>query len=239
MSIYLDDFIPVVKYEGLNVENATVTLPSTTTIGGSSVSALGVVTSASADAIAVGRQGATDPVFNVDSSTALQTDGVKITGGAAGDGVAVLGITSGTNAPMTIDAAGSGTIEVGTTSTGTVILGENVTNGTITDYDEQAATLTIAGLLGGIVTQNSKTGASTATTPTGAEISAGIVGVAVGTYFRVKYYNRGNQTSTITAGASGVTIVGGTAAVTTTKASDMLFSCTAANTWTLYLSTLM
>lgn len=106
---------------------------------------------------------------------------------------------------------------------------------TITDYDAQAATATIAALLGGIVTQNSKTGASTITTPTGTEISAGITGVATGDSFTVTYYNRGNQTSTITAGASGVTILG-TAAVPTLKTAIMKFICTGANAWSVYVT---
>ncbi len=106
---------------------------------------------------------------------------------------------------------------------------------TVTDYDAQAATLTIAGLLGGIVTQNSKTGASTATTPTGAQISAGIAGVATGDSFRTLYYNRGNQTSTITAGASGVTVYG-TAAVPALKTAILDFICTSANTWSCYVT---
>jgi len=104
---------------------------------------------------------------------------------------------------------------------------------TVTDYDAQAATLTIEGLLGGIVTQNSKTGPSTATTPTGTKISAGITGVAVGDSFSCLYYNRGNQTSTIT-GASGVTVYG-TAAVPAKKTAELIFHCTAANTWSCYV----
>jgi len=110
---------------------------------------------------------------------------------------------------------------------------------TITDLDAQSGTAAIAELLGGIYTHNSKTGAGTLTTPTGAEISAGISGVAVGSTFNTLYYNRGNQTVTITAGASGVTLVGGTAAVTTGKHMLMTFVCTAANTWSVYLQTLM
>jgi endonuclease YncB( thermonuclease family) len=106
--------------------------------------------------------------------------------------------------------------------------------GAVTDFDAQEATLTIAGLLGGIVTQNSKTGASTATTPTGTEISAGVAGVATGDTFRCMYYNRGDQTSTLTAGASGVTVYG-TAAIATHKTADMLFVCTGANTWSCYV----
>jgi hypothetical protein len=104
-----------------------------------------------------------------------------------------------------------------------------------TDFDAQNATLTIAGLLGGIVTQNSKTGASTATTPTGTEISAGITGVATGDSFTCVFYNRGNQTTTITAGASGVTVLG-TAAVPTLKTAMLFFLCTGANTWEVYVT---
>ena len=105
---------------------------------------------------------------------------------------------------------------------------------TVTDYDAQAATLTIEGLLGGIVTQNSKTGASTATTPTGTEISAGIAGVSVGDSFSCLYYNRGDQTSTITAGAPDVTVYG-TAAVPAKKTAELIFHCTAADTWSCYV----
>lgn len=104
---------------------------------------------------------------------------------------------------------------------------------TVTDYNAQAATLTVAGLLGGIVTQNSKTGPSTATTPTGAEISAGIAGVSVGDSFSCLYYNRGNQISTIK-GGSGVTVYGNTS-VPALKTAELIFHCTAANTWSCYV----
>jgi len=107
---------------------------------------------------------------------------------------------------------------------------------TTTDYDAQAATMIIADLLGGVITQNSKTGASTITTPTGTEISAGIANVAVGYTFDVFYHNRGNQTSTITAGASGVTLKGATVAITTLKTAILKFVCTGANTWLVYVN---
>lgn len=102
-----------------------------------------------------------------------------------------------------------------------------------TDLDAQSGTATIAQLLGGVYTHNSKTGAGTLTTPTGAEISAGIPSVTVGSTFEVIYYNRGNQTVTLTAGASGVTLYG-TVAVTTGKVANMYFVNTAANTWVAY-----
>jgi hypothetical protein len=69
-------------------------------------------------------------------------------------------------------------------------------------------------------------------------MSAGISGVAVGTTIKWKYYNRGNQTATITQ-ATGHTLVGGVAAVTTGKHMDIVSVCTAANTWVSYLQVLM
>lgn len=80
------------------------------------------ITSASNAALAVGRQGATNPAFNVDSVTASQADGLNVKGLAAGNGVELSTITSGTNSPLKIDAAGSGTITIAGTSTGAVTI---------------------------------------------------------------------------------------------------------------------
>lgn len=80
------------------------------------------ITSVSNQALAVGRQGATNPALNIDSSTASQADGINVKGLGAGNGAEVSVITSGTNAPLTIDAAGSGTITIAGTSTGAVTI---------------------------------------------------------------------------------------------------------------------
>lgn len=170
MSILIEDYIPVVKWEGLNTDKA----------------------------VSFG-------------STLAVTGALSANGGVAG-----------AIAATTLSASGLVTIPNPRVKV------------TVTDYDAQNATTTIAGLLGGVITQNSKTGASTAITPTGAEISAGVSGVAVGYSFDCLYYNRGNQTSTITAGASGVTVYG-TAAIATTKTAQLKFVCTAANTWSCYV----
>jgi len=69
-------------------------------------------------------------------------------------------------------------------------------------------------------------------------MSAGVSGVAVGSTIKWLYYNNGSQTVTITA-ATGHTLVGGTAAVTTGKHMEITSICTAANTWVSYLQTLM
>lgn len=109
---------------------------------------------------------------------------------------------------------------------------------TITNIDAQNATPTIAQILGGIVVHTSVTGAGTATVPTGTLMSGGVSGVAVGSTIKWLYYNDGDQTVTITA-ATGHTLVGGTAAVTTGKHMEITSVCTAANTWVSYLQTLM
>jgi len=125
----IDSALPIVAINGLITHNnvdmsdsSTVLLPAGTTIGGSSLTALGTITSSSAQALAVGLNGLTNPAFNVDSSTGSQADGVNVKGLAAGNGAQVSVITSGTNAPLTINAAGSGTITIGGVSTGAITL---------------------------------------------------------------------------------------------------------------------
>lgn len=89
-------------------------------------------TSTSANALAVGRQGTTNPVLQVDASTASVATGLKIKGAAAAAGLALSVITSGTNENLTIDAAGSGTITLGGTSTGAIALSRALTYGGVT-----------------------------------------------------------------------------------------------------------
>lgn len=110
-------------------------------------------------------------------------------------------------------------------------------NGTATAIATQNGTPTAAQLIGGYINHASTTGAGTLTVPIGTTISSAITGVAVGTRFRCWYYNSGSQTVTIT-GDTNSTITGGTAAVTTGKSCDMLFVCTATNTWLVFLTTL-
>ncbi len=106
----------------------TVTLPSTTTIGGSSVSALGIITSTSANALTAGRQGATNPVFNVDASAATVVTGINIAGAAAASGVAVSVTSSGTDEALTVDAKGAGLLTLNGTGTGNVVIGHGLTS---------------------------------------------------------------------------------------------------------------
>lgn len=108
----------------------THTFSARQTMAGIDTSDTVLVTSASANALAVGLAGSTNPAFQVDASTASSATGVKVKSAAAAGGLALSVISSGTNEALTIDAKGSGTITLGGTSTGAVIVGRRLTSAT-------------------------------------------------------------------------------------------------------------
>lgn len=151
-------------------------------------SAAHTVTSASATALTVGLNGATNPALLIDASTASSATGLKIKSAAAAAGLALSVTTSGTNENLTIDAAGSGTITLGGTSTGAIV-------------HTRATTLSAALTYGGVTLSNAVTGTGnmvlstspTLTTPalgtptsvtltsaTGLPISTGLTGAGTG-----------------------------------------------------------
>jgi len=78
------------------------------------------IQSTSALSLAVGANGATTPAFTVDSATASQVAGLKVTGAATGGTVAIVATDSGADTNLTINAKGTGTIGIGSVSTGVV-----------------------------------------------------------------------------------------------------------------------
>jgi len=113
-------------------------------------------TSTNASALAIGRQGATDPVLKVNAATSSVATGIEITGAAAAGGVNVAAISSGTNENLTVNAKGSGTITLGNTSTGAITL-------------TRATTMSAALTYGGVTLSNAVTGTGNmvlATAPT-------------------------------------------------------------------------
>jgi len=85
------------------------------------------ITSTSASALTVGRQGATAPVLKIDAATASVATGISIVGAAAAGGVAVAAISSGTDESLTLNAKGTGTITLNGTATGNIVLGRAMT----------------------------------------------------------------------------------------------------------------
>lgn len=101
----------------------------------------------------------------------------------------------------------------------------------------QNSTPTAAQLFGGIITQTSQTGGGTITTPTGTALSAACPVVPTANdSFDCVFANLGDQTLTVTAGASGITIVG-TAAIPTLTNALLRFVNTGTNTWICYVVT--
>lgn len=129
----------------LNFRLADDTADAPITAAAGSFSAAITGTSASASSLAIGLNGATNPAFNVDSSTALQVAGLNVRGAVTGGTVAVSVIDSGTNANLSVDAKGSGTIILGGTSTGAITL-------------NRATTMSAALTYGGVTLTNAVTG---------------------------------------------------------------------------------
>ncbi len=114
------------RFDSVRVKNLTVTgtltASSTETIAGATT-----ITAASANALAVGANGTTNPAFNVATNSASAATGISITSAAAASGVAVVVTSSGTDENLTINAKGSGTVTVNGTATGGITLGRAVT----------------------------------------------------------------------------------------------------------------
>lgn len=171
MSVLLESMFSEIQQQGITSNKAvdfsgssSVALPANTTIAGTTAAGATTITSASANAFVVGRQGGTNPVFHVDASTASVLTGLKVTGAGTGAGVAVVvEETGGTNNALTINAMGSGTLSLNATATGNVIIGHGLTATT--------ATLTGAGAVGltSLVTKIVTTGANALTLADGVD----------------------------------------------------------------------
>lgn len=170
----------------------TLDLPSDTTVGGSTISALGTVTSTSANAIAVGRQGTTNPAFNVDASASNSATGVNIAAAAAGSGATLSVLSSGTDENLTISPKGAGTLNLDTPMIILTPTAQNVT-----------ATLTAAQVKAGYITSTSAA-AVTLTLPTGTLLGAAL-GAAQGTIFDLYIDNTaGSNTVTMAVATNGI-----------------------------------
>lgn len=99
--------------------------------------------------------------LQVDTSAASAATGLKVTSAAAAGGIALSAISSGTNESLTLDAKGTGTVSIGATSTGDILLGggSGSTGCTITN-----STGALACTAGGSFTTLGLTGAITGAT---------------------------------------------------------------------------
>jgi hypothetical protein len=115
--------------EGMNINakgSGTLALQNNST-GALYIGSNTSVHSASPNALAVGANDVTNPAFNVDASTASSANGLNVKSSAAGSGVFLAAISSATNENISLNAKGSGSINIGTLSNGGILLGNTTT----------------------------------------------------------------------------------------------------------------
>lgn len=162
---FIEDDVPVVKYNGLNTATAvdftnspSVALPASTTINGSTpVVSITPITSTSANAFAVGPAGNTNPTFNVDSSTATSVTGVSVKSAASGGGVTITATSSATNENVELNAKGSGSVLIGSVATPITV----TTGGSLTLPNAVQAGISTAITAGGSLTGSLKMSSAT------------------------------------------------------------------------------
>jgi hypothetical protein len=123
-SLYLTaNFNPGAGYDGeMSPRQQLTSTPFAISANGVSGDGTINTTVSSATALTVANTGA-NYGFQVDTSTASSATGIKIKSAAAAGGAALSVISSGTDENLTIDAKGAGTISLGATSTGNLLLG--------------------------------------------------------------------------------------------------------------------
>lgn len=95
------------------------------------------ISSTSAQALAVGANGTTNPVFSVNANTASVATGLTVIGAAAGSGVNLGVISSGTNESVTITPKGTGTLTIA--APGKLVVAATLTaGGLVTNYVQVA-----------------------------------------------------------------------------------------------------
>lgn len=202
---------------------AGVTASSLTSLGtltGLSVSGTTTLTSTSASALAVGRNGATNPALQIDASTASSATGLSIASKAAGAGVIVTAISSGTNEDLSIDAKGSGLLNIGNNSTGNVLLagGSSDTGCTVTNSTGAfACTAGLSGTTGGFSSTISASNFSGSSSGTNTGDQTSVTG------------NAGTATALQTARNINGVSFNGTADITVTAAAGTLTGATLAS----------
>jgi len=189
---------------------STATFTGATSFTGTVGTGATTITSTSASALAVGANGATNPVLKVDASTTSVATGLAVTGAAAASGVTIAAVSSGTNENLTVNAKGSGTLNLNN-SGGFSAFGGNV------GITSASANTLVAGP-NGTTNPSFNVDASTASAATGLQVksAAAAAGVAVsvlssGTDENLTVNAKGAGTVTVNGTATGNIVLGAAA----------------------------
>lgn len=177
------------------------------------VSANEVITSTSANSLAVGRQGTTNPVLNVDASTASVVTGLNLKGAAAAGGMALSVTSSGTNENLTIDAKGSGTVTINGTATGGVSTPRALTLGVASTTQGSLVLANTSANSTTLKSSNSASAAYTITLPVSAGTSGQVLstdGTGITSWITVSGAEYGTWTPGLSfgGGTTGIVITG-------------------------------
>lgn len=174
--------------------------------GALSLASTFTVTSSNAAAVSVGRQGATDPAFKIDASAASSATGMEIVAAAAAGGVNLRAISSGAAENLTVNAKGTGTISLGSVSTGNITLARATgVTGALTVTSTGASALAVGA--NGATNPVLKIDASTGSVATGLSVT----GAATGGTTAVAVTDSGSNASlTLDAKGTGTVTIAGT-----------------------------
>jgi hypothetical protein len=172
-----------------------------------------VLTGTSANELTAGPNGSTNPSFNVDASTPSAATGLSVKAAAAGSGLAVSVISSGTNESLTINAKGSGTITLGSVSTGAIV-------------HTTATTLSAALTYGGVTLSNSVTGTGSMVLSTSPTLTTPALGAATATTINGNTLTTG--TWTLTGSAAKTLTFNNSLTLSGTDSTTMTFPSTSA-----------
>lgn len=164
------------------------------------------LTGSGANSLAVGLNGATNPAFNVDASTASSATGLNVKSAAAAAGIALSVLSSGTNENLTITAKGTGTITLNTSGNGNVLIGPRLQTAAITSTVTSANAFVIG--QNGATNPTLSINTNTASSATGINITSAAAagGVAISAIS-----SGGNENLTIDSKGTGTITINGTA----------------------------
>lgn len=167
---------------------------------------ISALTSTANPSLAIGPNGATNPTLSADSSVGSAATGVKAVGRAEGSGASLVVTSSGTNEKMTIDAKGSGKLELNGTATGDVDAKRNLNvTGKVTGTSNDAAALSVGP--NGATNPCLQVDGSTSSAATGVKVT----GKAAAAGAALAVISSGtNEALTIDAKGSGTVTIGGT-----------------------------
>ena len=195
-----------------NIVLATSPTLTTPVLGAATGTSL-VLTGTSANELTAGPNGSTNPSFNVDASTPSAATGLSVKAAAAGSGLAVSVISSGTNESLTINARGSGTITLGSVSTGAIV-------------HTTATTLSAALTYGGVTLSNSVTGTGSMVLSTSPTLTTPALGAATATTINGNTLTTG--TWTLTGSAAKTLTFNNSLTLSGTDSTTMTFPSTSA-----------